>query len=288
MKKLYKVLKKRDSKLVSPYQGMEYEVGKEYRCEDFNEDRDVDCAEGLYATDIDGLPYAYRPDKVLYECKCWGKEVEYDEFKRRYEYMKLTREVPQEEIKEMAKAWEPKVGYKLNEALFPVNPFDIEPPEITDEIIRLVRDCASVWDSVMASVGDSVWASVWDSVMASIRDSVWDSVGASVRVSVMASVMASIRDSVMDSVGASVMDSVMASVWDSVRVSVMDSVMASVWAYMSSLFPNVKKWKHTEHAEGVNPFQPAIDLWHMGLVPTFDGKVWRLHSKNGIEWEGQK
>lgn len=38
-----------------------------------------------------------------------------------------------------------------------------------------VRD--SVWASVGASVGDSVWASVGDSVRASVRDSVWDSVG---------------------------------------------------------------------------------------------------------------
>ena len=77
-----------------------------------------------------------------------------------------------------------------------------------------------------------------------------------------------------DSVRASVRDSVRASVWDSVRASVRDSV----WAYTSSLFPNIKKWNYINHKKGVNPFQPCIDLWHKSLVPSFDGKAWRLHT----------
>ena len=85
----------------------------------------------------------------------------------------------------------------------------------------------------------------------------WDSVGYSV------------RDSVGDSVG----DSVRYSVWD----SVWDSVGASVWAYISSFF-QLDQWKGIEHEKGVNPFQSGIDLWESGFVPSFDGKVWRLHS----------
>ena len=37
----------------------------------------------------------------------------------------------------------------------------------------------------------------------------------------------------------------------------------------------------------MNPFQPAIDLWHKGLVPVKVGRKWYLVSKNGIEWEGE-
>ena len=59
---------------------------------------------------------------------------------------------------------------------------------------------ASVWDSVKASVGDSVWDSVEDSVWASVGASVWDSVWASVGASVWASVKASVGASVGDSV----------------------------------------------------------------------------------------
>jgi len=88
-----------------------------------------------------------------------------------------------------------------------IHPFNIAPPaEITKKHISMLRQWASVWDSV----GDSVWASVWDSVWASVGDSVWASVG--------------------DSVGASV------------RASVGDSV----WAYTGSFFsiPQWKYIKH--------------------------------------------
>ena len=139
-----------------------------------------------------------------------------------------------------------------------VNPFDIVPPsKILKRHVKLLRRWASVWDSV--------WCSVWDSV------SVGTSVGDSVRPSVGASVWDSVRDSV--SVGTSVGNSVWKSVWESV------SVWKSVWAYISSFFALPREdWKYTEkiRCKG-NPFQPAIDLWNEGLVPSFDGKTWRLH-----------
>ncbi|TRZ48336.1 MAG: hypothetical protein D4S01_10535 [Dehalococcoidia bacterium] len=50
----------------------------------------------------------------------------------------------------------------------------------------------------------------------------------------------------------------------------------SVWAYLSSFF-TLKNWKCIKHKQGENPFQPCIDLWMRGLVPSFDNKVWRLH-----------
>ena len=85
--------------------------------------------------------------------------------------------------------------------------------------------------------------------------------------------------SVRDSVWASVWASVRASVWASVRAS----VGASVRAYISSGFPNIEKWEHIKHKKGVNPFQSCIDLWNDNLVPSFDGKTWRLHSGEKAE-----
>lgn len=84
-------------------------------------------------------------------------------------------------------------------------------------------------------------------------------------------------------------DSIRASIRDSVRNSVRDSVGDSVWAYMGSLFPNIKKWKYIDHKEGEYPFQPAVELWKKGFVPGFDGKKWRLHAgkKAKIVWEGK-
>ena len=89
----------------------------------------------------------------------------------------------------------------------------------------------------------------WASVLASGRDLVWNSV--------------------RDSVGNSVWNSVGNSVWD------------SVYGYVSSFF-NIDKWKFVEHEKGKNPFQCCIDLWERGIAPSFDGKIWRLHTYKGI------
>jgi hypothetical protein len=92
------------------------------------------------------------------------------------------------------------------------------------------------------------WASAWDSVWASAWASVWDSV--------------------MASAWASVWDSAWASAWASVMASAWDSVWASVMAYTSSFFDI--QYKHD--------FSSCISLWEAGLVPSFDGETWRLHS----------
>ena len=106
----------------------------------------------------------------------------------------------------------------------------------------------------------------------------WASVRASVGASVRASVRASVWDSVWDSVGDSV--------WDSVRASVGDSV----WAYCGSFFLLPRDtWKYTENIRTDEyPFLPLVKLWEMGLVPSFDGKLWRLHGGPDakILWEG--
>ena len=129
-----------------------------------------------------------------------------------------------------------------------IHPFHMNPPsEITEEHIRLLKE----WDSVLDSVGASVWASVGDSVEASVGASVLDSVEASVWASV----------------GASVLDSVEASVWDSVR------------AYNGTFFVLPREsWKYTENIKTEEyPFQCLATLWERGLVPSFDRKKWRLH-----------
>ena len=162
--------------------------------------------------------------------------------------------------------------YKILVRKAVVRPFKITPPKkITKEHIDLLKE----WDSVGASVWDSVRASVGDSVGASVWASVWDSVGASV------------WDSVRDSVG----DSVRASVWDSVRDSVGDSVRDSVWAYTGTFFLLPRDaWEYTENVKTDEyPFLPLVKLWEQGLVPSFDGKKWRLHGGEDakILWEGE-
>lgn len=79
--------------------------------------------------------------------------------------------------------------------------------------------------------------------------------------------------------------------WASVWASVWDSVWDSVWAYTGSFFKLPRKsWKHTDKLPPTPayPFESAAKLWHLGLVPSFDGKLWRLHAgpKAAIVWEG--
>lgn len=242
--KLYKVLRG----LTSPYQNFKYELNKVYHCPDIDMNKSISCSRGLYAVDIDGLLYSWREGYRVYECEAWGKRVEFDEFIRRYEYLKLIRYVPYSELKRLAKDYEDKVDYKLSEALFPVNPFKGKSPRIQEKHIQLLKN----WVSVRASAWGLVWCSVWDSAKSSVGISVCNSV--------------------RDSVSASVWTSVSASVW----ALVWDSVEDSFGAYISSLFPKIKKWKYIQHEEGVNPFQPCIDLWRAGLVPSFNGEIWRL------------
>ena len=167
-----------------------------------------------------------------------------------------------------------------------INPFEINPTISIDIAIQRLKQWDSVGASVRASVRDSVRDYVRASVGASVRASVWDSV----RDSVGDSVLASVWDSVLDSVRASVRDSVRDYVRDYVRASVWDSVWASVWdsvgAYISSYF-TIGKWKDTDNKKGVNPFKCMIDLWNAGYVPSYDGNKWRLHTRDGIVWEGK-
>jgi hypothetical protein len=140
-----------------------------------------------------------------------------------------------------------------------IHPFtDIKNSKVTPEDLLILKQWASVW----ASVGDSVWASVRASVRESVRESV----------------RASVRESVWASVGDSVRESVRASVWASVGDSVWASVRASVWAYISSFFDIRYPFDYS----------PCIKLWEKGLVPSFDGALWRVHGAEGkILWEGK-
>jgi len=148
----------------------------------------------------------------------------------------------------------PKTVFQWNykEACNPINPFKILPPnKITKKHIQLTEKWASVGDLV--GLRASVWASVGDLV--GLRASVW----------------ASVRDLV----------GLRASVWASTGLG--DSVRDSVWAYIGSIFiSEVPAWKKEY------PYQCAVDLWKMGLVPSFDGKKWRLHGGSTAEilWEG--
>lgn len=163
---------------------------------------------------------------------------------------------------------------------------------------------ASVRNSVSGAVWESVWDSIKDSVKDSVRDVVWDSVEDSVEVSVRDSVSGadavwdwvwvsledavrdSVRGIVWDSLEDVVRDSVSNAVWDlvwnsadasaedSIKGVVWDSLENAVWAYIGSLFPNIKTWRYMESE---HPWDSLRSLWTAGYLPSFDGDTWRLH-----------
>ena len=207
----------------------------------------------------------YNPDSHTSINDFFGYKGELEDCRNRYEYNPITGvftvdaihgEDDSAEVERKARA----LDFSLIVPQLVIKPIknsllvERKHPEPSAEEISLLKR----WDSVWASVGVSVWDSVGDSV--------WDSVGASVWDSVEASVGASVCDSVWDSVG--------------------DSIGASVWAYTTSFF-SLDEWQLNGKIVSENPFQPAVDLWEAGLVPSFDGKVWRLHAGKDaqIVWE---
>jgi len=248
-KTAYKVL---DTVMTSPFKKFKYEIGYEYHCEDFDEDKNKDCGRGLYATNIDGLLYSFNIYRRVFLCEVWGKAVEIGRYKRRYEYLRLIEEVPHSEIKRLATLKEPEVGFKLAEALFPVNPLLLPKNKPNKKDIENMKRWVGVWYRA--------WNSVADSVKDNMGVDTWDSVGRNFYCNMRCGEYGGAWGGLLRR----------DSVWDGVR------------AYISSLFPNIKKWKYINHEEGKNPFQPCIDLWHRGFVlsysPTYDGYRWRLHS----------
>ena len=159
----------------------------------------------------------------------------------KYEYNPLTKEFTIDQINTTDDS--AKVEKKCKKLDFKL----IVPELVTKPIIHPFVD---IPERKRVTKKDILLLKKWDSV----RDSVGDSV----------------KDSVRDSVGDSVKDSVWDSVWDSVRESLWDSI----GAYMSSFF-DIPKWKGIKHEKGSNPFQSCITLWEKGLVPSFDGEIWR-------------
>jgi len=262
--KMYKVLTVKDSKVYSPFQKYCYgELSKIENRIDICKDFDVtekECSNGFYAVMPEGLIYCINQDKDnrVFEVEMSGKNIKFNENKHRFEKQKIIRMLSKEETKSIIKDTTKNLDWDLYKAIYPTDPRKVDNPDVTEEIIELLKE----WNSVRGSVRDFVMNSIWDSIMDSVVDYVKNSV------------MNSVWDSIMDSVVDSVKNSVMDSIWD----FVMGSIMDSVWIYIGSCFPNIKKWKYIEHKNGEYPFKSVIKLHELGFVPSFDGNYWRLHS----------
>ena len=203
--------------------------------------------------------YEYNPLTKLFTIDQINTEDDSEEVKKFCKQLDFKKIVPQLIIKDI------------------INVFEVTPPKkITEKHIKLLREWDSIWEYAVGNVGDSVRDGVRDGV----RGSVWSSV----RNSVKGSAWSSVEDSVWDIVWSSVWEGVRDKVWD----IMWESVRNSTEAYISSFF-NLPKWKYMSHKKGTNPYQCLIDLWEQGLLPSYDGKIWRLHGgrKGKVLWKGK-
>jgi hypothetical protein len=149
--------------------------------------------------------------------------------------------------------WKKYVYSKINleEARNPINPFKLPKRIPTPEDIELLHK----------------WAALRHTSKEIVRDAIRDTVGYTVGATVGGATWDTVRNTVWDTI----FRTVKTNAWD----TVWDTIWATIWAYAGSLF-NIEKWGN--YPAGTYPFQPALDLWKRGLVPSYDGKTWRLHS----------
>lgn len=192
-------------------------------------------------------------------------------------------------------------GWKYSEANNPINPLKHR-VKVKQEDIELLRSWAYVYGSVLDSL-DASDKSLFGQfatrlVFSRVGDRIEKVVGRAVCGVILEPLTAlpvdelypmgtDFRSLVADPATIRVWNAVYPQwLWDKASPSerlknpVYDSVEALCYAYVGSLFPNIKnkKWKNIKHKSGEYPFQPAADLWRKGLLPSFDGSIWRLHS----------
>ena len=169
----------------------------------------------------------------------------------KYEYNPITKVFTVDQINNQdddripAEVWVRSLNFK-----------NIIEPLIINDIVNPFKDLPMVKkptnDDINALKNWIETKNLIDSVFDSVRDSDWDSVGYLVG----------------DSIGDSVIDSAWDSVWDSVGSSVGSSVYDSIYAYIGSFFDIVYSID----------LSSSNYLWNRGIVPSFDGTTWRLHS----------
>ena len=125
----YKVLEKNRT---SPYQSKQYNYRRWYHDPQIGLIGKNGCDVGFYATDIEGLLYrgVWRNTERVYECKVKGREAGNPPFKSCYEYLQIIRRLSETEVRDLARAEHDRLGYLLEEMLYPINPLLVKRKQI--------------------------------------------------------------------------------------------------------------------------------------------------------------
>lgn len=184
-------------------------------------------------------------------CRLYG--INEDEVNK-YEYNPFTREFLVDQINSsvddriQAEDWVSRLNW--NRIIEPLIVKDIVNPFALPEVVQVTREHIR-------------WLEEWDSLR---RDSVRS----------LDSARGLVRGLVGDSIWDLVWEPLWDFVWDSVASSVgswsWDSIWDSIWIFVKA---HVLSYFDIEHKYD---FSSAVKLWESGLVPSFDGTRWRLHT----------
>lgn len=265
-KKLYKVVIGNDS-FITPYRNFKFELGKEYHCDNFNDNHNINCAAGFYSTEIEGLIYTWLDfaNYRVIETENWGRNVKYDIYKWRWEYTKGIRVVPIEEIKALALAEEERIGYKLSEALFPIRPFQKDTIHIGEKDIDSIKKYGAVLKYEFMDVMEIITESVNDKKLINILENSFVDVFVEVSTKVKSEICHFRKDK-----GVYV---------DYLKMN--NALSLSSWIYIASMFPNIKKWGDLgDYAS--EAFMAIAALWRKGIIVCYDGNDWYIIQKEKI------
>lgn len=251
MEKRYKVLR---TDLTSLYMAHQYKLGAWHKEQKIGEVGRFHSLKGMYAGGAEFLlDYGlFNTDERVFECEVKGRSAGTPPFKECWEELRVVRMLEEEEVRELARSAD--VGYNLEEALYPINPFKVERAgSVAEEEIALLREWVGVAEQV----------DVECSVRYSIQESGWDYIYSAVEDSAESAVLFPVQEAIDESI----------------------SIMGAFYAYMGSLFPGIRQWLDVDHEPGIYPFQAAVDLWRAGLALGKTEEGWVLVGAEGIVFE---
>jgi len=195
-----------------------------------------------------------------------GKPYADDGFKCGFKQLRVVRELDPREV----------FKWRYVEACYPIHPLKINPPrKIGRRHIKLLRK----WHKAVTEVGfpsRRIWAVLGREGYDMIRIQAWRN----------------FRIQVLEGDGG------LESNW---KKAMKSRIEGAAWglaygdicevgaAYIGHIFhPVIEDWGAKGYKAGEYPYQAGVDLMKMGLVPTFDGKIWRLNGGLMCEvlWEG--
>ena len=149
--------------------------------------------------------------------------------------------------------------------------------EITPEILDLLKEWKNVYRTVLC---DNTGKYNSDIITEIIKDSVGSEVYYLCRTSVYRTSRYMVSNQVWDTL------QIITKLTDNTYAGDYfdDLTEANADAFLSSFF-SLERWGDIKSEPYENPFSSCIKLWELGLVPSFDGRRWRLNSYKGIVYE---